>query len=282
MFLLLIPLLAISKANGLCNGPERADPFNVASEWECAETCTDSLECSSYFFKLTTGEAGLCQLLDKFNDNLLSETITIPAGYIMKMALQWEHSTYYITPPEYDVAAAALAAGFDKAMPIASLGVTRYLKKASGGDLNGARRRCAAFGGTLIQEYNQEVSDALNAIYGPALPKRYLGLHVTRRYDDSGYDAIWDSGQVDWGDTQSGSCPKYNGWGSGQWTQMQTPDNTAHITVDVNDGMKHGQGSYPSDIFCQYFGTNIATGKTAGSFTTLNSDWPSNVLDGNW
>lgn len=282
---ILLLLSGLGLANGLCNGPERSAPFNVNSENECAEACTDQLECSSYFFKLTSGEAGLCQLLDKFNDNFLSETITVPTGYIMKTCLRSDESYYYITPPTYDVAGAALAMGFDTPMTIASLGVTRYLKKLTGGDLSlsSARKRCAADGGSLLQEYNQEVSDAVNAIYGPTIPKRYMGMHITMREDNSAYDIIWDNGQVDWGNTQSGSCPKYSSWVSSDWTKLQTEENVAHIIQDVNDGMKPGDGNAPPYLICQYYGANVATGKVAGAPNYLPSTHtPANALDGNW
>lgn len=134
----------------------------------------------------------------------------------------------------------------------------------------------------LIHEYNQEVSDALKALFGPSLPNRHLAIRILKTMDDQ-FETVWTNGLKDWGQSWTGTCSKYQTWTSTDWAGTQMPEFTAFVSSDVDGGISPGQATpLPNYYICQYLGQNHATGKDAGA-ASIRSGYPANIAtDGNW
>ena len=125
----------ICAQNEDCGGPKRDAPFNVPMETACSLRCTLSDQCSSYIFTRSDtngpGLDGICQLLDKFNDNILAEQIGISDGSVLKISLHWKNILYFIPTPNHDAAQAATANSYITKIKIESLNVTRFLREGN-------------------------------------------------------------------------------------------------------------------------------------------------------
>ena len=90
-------VIEIFSQNEDCPGPHREEPFAVSMESICSVMCSRSQQCSSYIFTPSyLDQDGICQILDKFNDNILAEDIGMAAGSIMRLGIFWNNELYFV------------------------------------------------------------------------------------------------------------------------------------------------------------------------------------------
>lgn len=138
----------------------------------------------------------------------------------------------------------------------------------------------------MLHEYNQEVSEALKATLGSNLPNpRHQGIRIMKQMDDS-LVTVWHNGMIDWRQTETGSCAKYQAWTGTDWDADAEAKYTAHVKDDVaTHGLVPGaivSGSEPSSFVCQFMGPNLALNKKTGGQVYSNLYPSEKAADGDW